>query len=73
MAWHAAKRALPVIAASSDVRALLTGGIYDNKGKAAWSFDALPQPFWKIRVNNEGLLLCVDVAKPENEPENSFT
>lgn len=35
MAWHAAKQALPLIAASSDVRVLLTGGIYDNKGSAA--------------------------------------
>lgn len=35
MAWHAAKRLLPLIAVSSYVRALLTGGIYDTEDRAA--------------------------------------
>lgn len=35
MAWHAAKRVLALIAVSSYVRVLLTGGIYDTEDKAA--------------------------------------
>lgn len=36
MAWHTAKRLLPLIAVSSYVTVLLRGGIYDTEGKAAW-------------------------------------
>ncbi len=53
MARHTAKRVLPLIAASSYVRVLLTGGIYDTDDKAAGL--QLSDDTWKIRVNPESL------------------
>lgn len=77
MAWHAAKRLPPLIAVSSYVRVLLTGGIYDTEDKAAGlrlyanNFKIIKVqsafPLCMSRANNEK-----DTHETRNEPTNSF-